>query len=121
MSKYWTMFIHGGGTRFNFALSNPSRSSKAKGVQVKNPEAYFYSSDLRHFALVVDVTNDVVTFYVDGEFAGMVSLIGDSRAEGWLKEIDCQNVTSDSYVGLLGRVPGVFGAGGRFHHHIDVL
>jgi hypothetical protein len=115
------MFIHGGGRRLNFALRNPSRSSSTKSVQVVNREAYFYSSDLRHFALVVDVTNDHVTFYVDGEVAGMFSLIGDNLAEGWLREIDCQSVTSDSYVGLLGRAPGVFGAGGRFHHHIDVL
>ena len=117
------MFIHGGaGTSpFEFFLRNPLRHSGGRSVRVKNPGAYFYSSDLRHFALVVDVTNDVVTVYVDGEFAGMVSLIGDNRAEGWLREIDCQEVTSDSYVSLLGRVPGVLGAGGRFHHHIDVL
>jgi len=88
---------------------------KSGGVReqltLDDPNVYKVTATMRHFALVLDVTKDEVHYFADGELVGTISGKG-SKWEGWMKEVDCQEITAESYVGFAGRAPGVFGPAG---------
>ena len=79
---------------------------KSGGVRERltldDPNVYKVTATMRHFALVLDVTKDEVHYFADGELVGTISGKG-SKWEGWMKEVDCQEITAESYVGFAGR------------------